>query len=198
MSAPFLRSGVFLGALLLSGLALIGFVLFAQSLQRHEVAEPPQADGIVVLTGGADRIDDALRLLETGKGRRLFISGVNVRASLDSLKRRWPTRASLFDCCIDLDYQARNTFENAAESARWLNDNGFSSLLLVTASYHMPRARLEFAAVMPGIFIHDYPVVPEASRLRRWWQDPALLKIITLEYVKYAAASLRIALSLKG
>jgi uncharacterized SAM-binding protein YcdF (DUF218 family) len=176
----------------------IGVALFARSLDRREVADIAAADGIVVLTGGADRISDALALLERFKGRRLLITGVHVSSPAEVLKRRHPGREALFDCCVDLDFQARNTYENAAETQRWVADNGFTSIVLVTASYHLPRAMVEFEAMMPAITVHAYPVVPDASRLRRWWQDPALVRLIALEFVKYWAASLRVSLGIPG
>lgn len=177
---------------------IIGFFVFVSSIERKERDDHPRADGIVVLTGGADRIEDGLRLLERGLGRRMVISGVNVQTTMETLKKRWPGRAALFDCCIDLDYQARNTFGNAVESARWMRDNGFRSLVLVTAGYHMPRALVEFESAMPEVAIHPYPVVPEASHIRRWWQDAALVRIMVLEYIKYSAATLRTSLHLQG
>lgn len=185
-------------AVLVTVLAGVGILLFARSLERREQVEISPADGIVVLTGGAERIDDALVLLERGLGRRLFISGVNTHSTPELLKRRWPGREALFSCCVDLDYQARNTYENATESRRWAEGHGFKSLILVTASYHLPRAKLEFDHAMPGVAIQAYPVVPEASRINRWWQEPVLARIIALEFLKYWAAAIRTTLGLPG
>lgn len=183
---------------LLLAAMLAGFFLFVRSLELRESVLENNAEGIVVLTGGADRISDALRLLEAQRGRRLLISGVNVNAPLDVLKKRWAGHDGVFDCCVDLDFNALNTHGNAMQARRWVRQHGFRSLVLVTAAYHMPRARLEFEAMMPGIAIHAYPVVPETSRIGRWWQDPALIRIIALEYVKYVYAGLRIWLRLPG
>lgn len=188
-----------LGAVAAAVLAVLAaFVLFARSLELRGGADDPIADGIVVLTGGADRISDGLNLLERGKGRRLFISGVHAQSGVEALKRLWPARADLFDCCIDLDHQARNTRGNAIETRDWARRRGFSSLLLVTASYHMPRAMIEFEHAMPDIRLSAHPVIPEASRLRRWWQDPTLVRILALEFAKYWAASLRTSLRIGG
>lgn len=177
---------------------IVGVVLFARSLERRESRALTAADGIVVLTGGADRINEAMQLLERGLGRRLMISGVNVHSTAEALKRHWPGREHLFECCIDLDYQARNTYENAIEARRWARAQRFTSLILVTASYHLPRARLELQYAMPEALIQPYPVVPLASRINRWWQDPVLMRIIALEFVKYSAASIRLALGIPG
>lgn len=184
----------------LAGLAVLvlvgGIVVFAASLDRREPREVAMADGIVVVTGGADRITEALSLMERGKGRRLLISGVNTQSTPEQLRRHWPGREELFQCCVDLDYQARNTYGNAIESRAWAKKNSFRSLILVTASYHLPRTMLEFRAAMPDIEIIGFPVVPEASKLNRWWQEPALMRIIVLEFLKYGAAVLRVSLGL--
>ena len=188
-------------ALLGAGLAmaaafLAGFVAFAASLDRREAPVAPQVDGIVVLTGGADRIEDALRLLAEARGRRLLISGVGAATTPESLRRQWPERVTLFACCVDLDYVSRNTRQNAREGGLWAVRHGFGSVLLVTASYHLPRATLEFRHLHPGLRLVGYPVVPHESKLNRWWQEPALLRLLLLEYGTYVAAILRTELRL--
>jgi hypothetical protein len=167
-------------------------------LARREPVELKPADGIVVLTGGADRIQDALGLMDRRLGHRLFISGVNTQTRTETLRRQWPGREAMFSCCVDLDFRARNTFGNAIETREWAQRHGFGSLILVTASYHVPRAQAEFAAAMPSLALQVYPVVPEASRINRWWQEPTLTRILMLEFVKYSAARLRIAMGLPG
>ena len=47
------------------------------------------------------------------------------------------------------------------ETAQWMASEGFHSLRLVTASYHMPRSLLEFSRAMPDIGIMPNPVFPE-------------------------------------
>lgn len=191
------RWGLLLAVLGLGGV-MIGTILFAAGLDRREPVELKPADGIVVLTGGADRIQDALGLMDRRLGHRLFISGVNTQTRTETLRRQWPGREAMFSCCVDLDFRARNTFGNAIETREWAQRHGFGSLILVTASYHVPRAQAEFAAAMPSLALQIYPVVPEASRINRWWQEPTLTRILMLEFVKYSAARLRIAMGLPG
>ena len=54
-----------------------GFLWFVYSVPTTETAPSRNADGIVALTGGPFRINDALDLLAAGRGKRLLISGVN-------------------------------------------------------------------------------------------------------------------------
>ncbi|MCU0818332.1 MAG: YdcF family protein [Beijerinckiaceae bacterium] len=189
-----LRSMFWMGLLATFGW-LAGLVIFVETLDAPRTPANARADGIIVLTGGADRIEDGIRLLEAGHARRLLISGVNAQVTMEQLRRTWPGHELAFDCCIDLDFRARNTIENARESAQWVRQNAFRSILLVTASYHMPRARLEFAEVLPGVVIEPYPVVPDRSRLEDWWREPVLLRLLAAEYTKFLAAWLRAAVS---
>ena len=188
-----LRSVFWMGLLASLGW-LAGLVAFVETLDAPRMPAQVRADGIIVLTGGADRIEDAIRLLETGYGRRLLISGVNVQVSTEQLRRTWPGHELAFDCCIDLDFRARNTIENALESAEWVKKHGFRSIILVTARYHMPRARLELSAAMPGIAIEPYPVITGASRIEDWWREPVLIRLYASEFTKFCAVWLKQAL----
>ncbi|HEV7983229.1 MAG TPA: YdcF family protein [Xanthobacteraceae bacterium] len=171
-----------------------GFLWFAFHVASEEVRLDRSADGIVALTGGASRLDDAVDLLAAARGRRLLISGVDPRTNTADLMRRVPDHRRWFDCCIDLDYSAVNTIGNAVETRRWALDHGFRSLIVVTSSYHMPRAMLELAHQLPGVTLIPYPVVTQQRRAAPWWSHPANVKILALEYFKYIVASARIGL----
>ena len=56
----------------------------------------------------------------------------------------------------------------------------------------MPRALLELSAALPGVALIPYPVAPETVRLDAWWSDPATLKLLAGEYVKYLASLARL------
>src|SRR5581483_2805762 len=95
-------------ALLLAG----GFILFALQVPPEEVRIENKADGIVVLTGAASRIPDAIELLAAERGKRLLITGVHRTTSAKEIARLTPLYAKYFTCCIDLDRSALNTFGN--------------------------------------------------------------------------------------
>jgi uncharacterized SAM-binding protein YcdF (DUF218 family) len=183
---------VFIGA----GVCLLwlaGLIWFA-------IPPPPEdrsaaTDAIVVLTGGSQRLQSGIELLREGKGRKLFVSGVNQQVDLDDLLRiagngpDWaPNWAS---CCVVLGHQADNTLGNAVETARWIRSQGFRSLRLVTAWYHMPRSLLEFGRAMPEINIVAHPVFPSQFRRERRWAWRGTATLVANEYVKYSAALIR-------
>ena len=94
-----------------------GFVWFVRNLPMQETAPAASADGIVVLTGAAFRINDALDLLASGRGRRLLITGVYPTTRSVEISRLMPEHKRWFDCCVDLDHSALNTIGNAVEAA---------------------------------------------------------------------------------
>lgn len=125
---------------------LLGFAVFMLSVGSP--APPAKTDAIVVLTGGAGRIQRGLALLEAGHARRMLISGADPTVRPHELAAEYRVPARLFACCIDLGHEAVDTRSNAEETARWLRDRRYRSVRLVTADWHMPRARLELEAVL--------------------------------------------------
>lgn len=163
----------------------IGFVIFAATLPR-KAAHLDGADGIVALTGGGARLDAAVALFERGVGKRLLISGVHSTTTKEDLKRI-AHGGPRFDCCTDLGFQAENTRGNATEAARWARAHHYQKLVIVTASYHMPRSLAEFAAEMPDVTLEPYPVEPDGIDFTAWWRNPRAAALLQAEYAKYLA-----------
>lgn len=171
-----------------------GFGWFVTRIPGDEAALDRNAEGIVVLTGGAERISDALQLLATGRGKRLLITGVHRSTNLNEIARRAPAYERLIACCVDLGYAAVNTVGNAVETRNWAADHGFGSLIVVTSNYHMPRTLAELTRKLPGVALIPFPVVSEKLRLERWWMSPMTARLLLAEYAKYILALLRIRL----
>jgi hypothetical protein len=77
---------VLAGALALVG----GFFWYASIVPVGEIVLDRNADGIVALTGGPDRIEDAVELLASRRAKRLFITGVNPQTRDAELRRLSP------------------------------------------------------------------------------------------------------------
>ena len=178
-------AGVVLLALAFAG----GFLGFLQSVPATEIVLSDKADGIVVLTGGASRIEDAIELLARGSGRRLLISGVNPSTSEREIARLKPEHGRIVTCCVDLDKTATNTITNATETRRWAKDRGFKTLIVVTSNYHMPRAMAELSHQLPDIALIAFPVVSDQLK-GDWWNGPTL-RVLFIEYIKYMVAAAR-------
>ena len=168
---------------------LAGLVWFA-TLPADESSAAP-TDAIVVLTGGSLRLQSGIELLREGKGQKLFVSGVNQQVDLDDLLGVSGHAPDWALCCVALGHQADNTFGNAQETARWIRGQGFRSLRLVTAWYHMPRSLLEFDRALPEIDVVAHPVFPDQVRREHWWAQRGTASLLVTEYVKYLGALLR-------
>ncbi|WP_082639739.1 MULTISPECIES: YdcF family protein [unclassified Aureimonas] len=171
-----------------------GFVRFARDVAL--LTTPPtaaRADGIVVLTGGEQRLQQGIDLLRSGEGQRLLVSGVNRGTSARALARTTGTDAGLFECCVDLDYEALNTIGNAEMATRWAREHGFRRLLLVTSDYHIPRSLLEMADVPDAPEIVPYPVSPDKLWRPDGWPTRLGLRLLATEYAKVLAVKARVA-----
>lgn len=184
-----LAAGIGLGLVFLLAWA-VGLVWFARHLPSA-VADPDRrTDAIVVLTGGQGRLQQGLDLLSARQADKLFVSGVyrGVEvAQLLEISQRAPGELA---CCVTLGYEADDTHGNAMESARWIGEQGFRSLRLVTATYHMPRSMLEFRRAMPEIEIVPHPVFSPRFKQEDWWRWPGSASLLATEYSKYLLASL--------
>ena len=83
---------------------VIGFIVFVSVAIGMKYRPLEKADAIVVLTGGSDRIKEAIHLLQEGYAERLFISGVDKNVTgyhlLKEVASEWQEK-------IELGYQAK-------------------------------------------------------------------------------------------
>lgn len=183
---------------LISGLAVLaiawaaGLVFFIAKLPAPSQSAPGPTDGVAVYTGGGGlRISAAMRLFAEGAGERLLISGVHPDTSLARLSEFWSGSPDRFECCVDLGHTALTTEGNAGELSAWAEAHRYSTIILVTSDYHMPRAIAVTKARMPGVIITPYAV---ASGYLDANGRPASVKAglrIAGEYTKYLLARVK-------
>ena len=170
-------------------LFLGGFAAFATHVSGLSTPkDPPDADAIIVLTGGQARLDAALGLLKSGKGKRLLISGVHPSADSDDLRVATGGDRTLFSCCVDIDHAALDTIGNAEESAKWVRIHDYGKVILVTNNYHMPRSLLEMGRLLDKAELNPYPVVNSKLGDGGWMLRPTALRVLFTEYNKYLLA----------
>jgi uncharacterized SAM-binding protein YcdF (DUF218 family) len=177
---------------LAAGTLAFGFVLFAVMVTREDVSGWDKADGIVVLTGGENRMEAGAKLLSEGRGKRLLISGVNRKVTREEMQRLLGLDAQTFNCCVDLGYEALDTVGNADETRTWANTNGYTKLIVVTSRYHMPRSLAELGLAMPGVKLSPFAVTPKRFPDAAWWLHAATTRVLLSEYLKYLPAIARL------
>ena len=161
-------------ALILLAWAL-GFVWFAAALPQP--AEAGQSDAVVVLTGGAGRVERGLDVLDQHWAPRMFVSGVDKQVKLIEFAVQFNVPPAQMACCVRLGYSAVDTVSNARETADWIRAGGLRTIRLVTSDWHMRRAAFELRRVVPaGVTIIEDAVPTKPS-----------LRILFIEYHKLLA-----------
>lgn len=163
---------------------LFGFLWFAIALPGP-LTGGVRTDAVIVLTGSQGRIEHALAVLESDEAPQLLVSGVDREVKPREFAAQFGVSDHLMACCVTLGYAAYDTRSNAIEAAQWVTRHRARSVRLVTADWHMRRARLELARELP----RNVRVVSDGVRSR-----PSLGALF-LEYHKLLA---RAALNLLG
>jgi uncharacterized SAM-binding protein YcdF (DUF218 family) len=157
----------------------LGFVLFAMTLPRP--AGDETTDAIVVLTGGAGRLQRGLDLLAAHHATRLFVSGADRSVRKAELARSTGTSARLFACCVDLGQDSVDTRSNALETATWLKAHHYRSVRLITTDWHMPRAHHDLDAQIAGtgigVLVDAVPSQPSFMTLFTEYQKYLLRRV---------------------
>jgi len=151
----------------------LGFAWFALLLPQPRGDE--RTDGIVVLTGSAGRIERGLALLRRDQGKRLLVSGVDPDVKPREFAHAYHVGDDLMRCCVTLGREAIDTRSNAIETADWMKRNKFRSMRIITADWHMRRARYELSRQIE----EPVTIIPDAVR-----SNPSLTMLLR-EYHKY-------------
>ena len=113
---------------------------------------PPSnpVDAIFVLTGAGGRITEGFNAWKAGAGVDLCVLGAGKGASIAQLL---PGADDLSDedrSRILVEGKSRNTLENAFAARSLLEERKYSSIILVTSDYHVPRAYYVFRKALPS------------------------------------------------
>lgn len=166
-----------------------GFVVFAQRINSYKVDIDSYTDAVIALTGGRHRIAEAVKMLELGKAKRLFISGVGDGTSWSDIKDAQGLTVD-DDMEIIIGYKAKNTIENAKETLDWVHKNKLKSIRLVTSHYHVERSLVEFSAKDKKLKIIPHPVYSEKVK-KKWWKSWHTFLLIFEEYNKFLYVHIR-------
>ena len=137
---------------------------------------------------GSDRVLLASRLYRAGKVKRIWVVGgdlpwfqsdVSEAQFVKDLLIEWgvPSEA------IEIGSKSRNTYENVLEIKDMQKQKLFTSALLITSAWHMPRAMAIFRkALIPVVAVPaDVRVIKQKKhRVLRWLPDPEALEDTSL------------------
>ncbi len=156
----------------------------------------PKNSVVICLAGGKQRIEAAFSLFADGVGESLYIVGAGKNANPAALSRMQAEKVAQkiswdrFDKIL-VETESRNTMENAFVVKRFLEQHpGTKTIVLVTSSYHMRRARFMIAHQIP-LDVNIIPYAPAGTEFERatWWQSWNGISVTTVEYFKFLLAS---------
>lgn len=158
--------GVFL---FLSGLfvfivcyALYLFYIYFNMIQKFPVTawkEDHRADCAVVLTGGPNRISDAIELLYLKRVKKVIISGVNPATELRAIFPQKTFFGDLDEDDIILEKRSLTTYGNAKQTLPLVEALNCKDIVLITSRIHMVRASATFRAHFPP----EIPIYPRST-----------------------------------
>ena len=172
-----------ISVLLVFLLWLGGFIMFDAYIRKSADTEQ-KTDAIVVLTGGKNRILEALQQYNNDMAEFLIISGVDSNVSLKELQKQNNIFLTKNDAHIILGKEATNTNQNAVEVSDAIRRNNIHSVRLVTSYYHMPRSKEEILAYNPDIEVVVHPVYSQ-NVSAKWWKKWNSFKLIASEFNKF-------------
>ncbi|QWU15120.1 Uncharacterized SAM-binding protein YcdF, DUF218 family [Paenibacillus sophorae] len=146
---------------------------------------PKKADVIIVLSGGAGRVEKAVELYKAGYAPCLILS--NFRETANSSRNMLQTALALGipqDVILN-EGGALSTYDNAKFTLPIMKNQGFTSAIVVSSDFHMRRVKFIFDSVYKKSDI-ELTYVGSASEYnaKRWWSDPFNREITFTEYTK--------------
>ncbi len=127
------------------------------------------ADAIFVLTGGEGRIQEGVRAWSNGAARELYILGAGRRVPIARILPEVSRISAEALSRVHVEGWSENTLENAFSAKSAVGEGKYSSVILVTSDYHVPRAVLAFRKVLPPeVSLSAIRVRPERGAGASW------------------------------
>ena len=175
-----------IGIICFSGFLIFNKVVFYYAEKSKDMlltnANDNDTIGIVALTGGRNRIETAVKLLNNGVGERMLISGVKPGTKVQTITSRENVELST-DKTVDLGYQATDTVGNAKEVKTWANLYGMQKIYVVTSFYHIPRSRLELERELPNKDLSF--IAANTPFISQKWKNWRSTYFMAKEYIKF-------------
>jgi uncharacterized SAM-binding protein YcdF (DUF218 family) len=121
-----------------------------QRFKRTDITAFERLNGIIVLTGGDNRLSEAGRLARENPNLPIVVSGAKGMSDVAGLGKGVDLSR------VFLEMRSGNTYENALYSAEMIKPKRSERWLLVTGASHMPRAIGAFRKA--GFEVEPWPV----------------------------------------
>ena len=150
------------------------------------LTEPPkQADVIIVLSGGAGRVEKATELYKDGYAPYLLLSNSKEIASSVGDMRRTALALGIPEDVILTENAASSTYQNAEFTLPIMREHSFGSAIVVSSDFHMRRVKLLFDRIYKKSNIElTYMGSSSRYKAKRWWSDGKSRETTFNEYVK--------------
>ncbi len=178
---------------------VIGLSIYLSPNDLINCAETPDtssqckpASAIVAVSGGdtAARTKEAIKLYQNGWAPKLIFSGAAQDKSGPSnaeVMRREARDAGVPETDILVEEAGETTKQNAKNTQSILEQNGITSVILVTSSYHQRRASLEFEKNTTNVTLRNHPVAFDNQWSSLWWLTPIGWFLAAGEFTKIIA-----------
>ncbi len=169
-SGPRRRKGRALRTVLLLLVLLVLPPAIPHLLSLRDPGPPARpADAIFVLSGGEGRIQEGYRAWTGGAARELYILGAGRTVPISRIVPEASKISAEALSRVHVEGWSENTLENAFSAKSAVGKGKYSSVILVTSDYHIPRAVLAFRKVLPpGVSLSAIRVRPEGGPGASW------------------------------
>ena len=167
--------------LLISTVILIFFIFLYAGHWLVLNQEPKEAELIIVLSGADGRLDVAWKTLEEGYADKILLTNTYGFSQQDLSK----IKNNLARNTIYNDYESTSTLASALYSKNMMEENGFTSAMIVSSDYHMRRVKLNFERAFEGSEMNLTYVASDSNyQAGLWWTNKYSIGVTGSEYIK--------------
>ncbi|MEK3791678.1 YdcF family protein [Paenibacillus sp. FSL R7-0204] len=164
-------------------LMLLLFLCAGRFLPLSEI--PKQADVIIVLSGGGGRVEQGVKLFQSGYAPQLLLSNAKEGAGSAGDMRETALSLGIPESAILTEDAAESTYQNAQLTLPIMKQKGFKSAIVVSSDFHMRRVKIIFDHVYrkSGIAL-TYIGADSGYNAKTWWSDRYSREMTFNEYIK--------------
>jgi uncharacterized SAM-binding protein YcdF (DUF218 family) len=168
---------------------LCAAAIFGASVYLSPQDSTSPSDAIVVVSGGQTqtRAKHGVELYKKDLAPKIIFSGAALDDGPSNAKEMaaLARRSGVPDDAIEIDEDAKTTYQNAVNTKRILEESEGKSIILVTSPYHQRRAYITFKKVLgDGYNIENSSSYDNAWSKSAWWATPFGVWITVSELIK--------------